>query len=140
MAPRINRINQSVKQRIVYQDFKMNLDLNPITGQIALNTNQEAVIQAIKNLVLIYPTEIYYHPNIGSLVSRSLFEFTDDFSMQQLKDSILQTIQNYEPRAQNVLVIVTPNPQQNQINVDIQFNLVNVAEVFSVPTIVVRVR
>lgn len=141
MPSRIDRITKTIKHRVVYQDFTINFDLNPVTGQLLLVENAQAVIQSIRNLVLIYPTEIYYHPTIGSTVSRGLFEFVDDFSITQIKDTILQSITANEPRAQNVQVVVSAVAQQNYVNVDITFSLTAIPnQSFSVPKIPVRVR
>jgi phage baseplate assembly protein W len=138
-SPQLTRT--SVKQRVVYQDFTQNLDVLPITGELLILKNAQAVAQSIKNLVLTILGERYYAPLVGSTVNKSLFDFVDDFTMDQIRDSISYTIQNYEPRAQNVNIMVTGIPTQNQVQVDIYFTIVvSPGQTFSVPTMVLPVR
>jgi phage baseplate assembly protein W len=138
-SPQLTRT--SVKQRIVYQDFSPNLDVLPITGELLILKNAQAVAQSIRNLVLTILGERYYAPLVGSTVNKALFDFVDDFTMDQIRDSIVFTIQNYEPRAQNVNVTVTGIPTQNQVQVDIFFTIVvSPGQTFSVPTMVLPVR
>ena len=141
MPSRVNQFTRFNKQKIVYRDFRINLDRQPVTGELDVNVNEKAVMQSITNLVLTYPGERYYHPEIGSTVSRSLFEFVDDFTTDRLKESILQTIQFFEPRAQNVEVTVKGDPANHLYNVEISFQVLNISPSrFIVPTIVLRVR
>ncbi len=140
MPSRANQLTPQTRQRILYSDFMPNLDCNPRTGELQILTNEQAVINAIRNLVLIYPTEIPYHPNFGSTVTQSLFEFVDEFTADRLKDSITQSISQHEPRASNLNVKVTGDAPNHLYNIDIAFNLVNNPIPFTVPTIVVKVR
>lgn len=130
-----------VHQRIVYKTFAPNLDLAPVTGELLILKNAQAVIQSIFNLIMTYPTERYYQPNLGSTVSRGVFEFVDGFSNDQIKDSILRTLNTYEPRAVNPQVTVTSNPTQYQVIVNVTFGIALFPnDRFTVPAIVLPIR
>lgn len=141
MVSRASQLTRNVKQKVVYRDFNMNLNASPITGDLIMLVNADAVKQSIRNLVLTYPGERFYQPLVGSIVSRNLFDFVDQYNTDQLKDTIFSTIANYEPRAQNVTVTVTGRPQDNAYDVDISFSIVSLPGVTqNVPTIVLPVR
>src|SRR5271170_5277814 len=106
---RVSQLTSNVKQRIVYRDFTMNLNKSALTGDLIMLTNAGAVIQSVRNLILTYLGERFYQPLVGSTISRSLFEFVDAPTSDLLKDSILQCINTYEPRAQGVTVNVVPS-------------------------------
>jgi phage baseplate assembly protein W len=142
MASRVPQITkQNVQSRKIYKDITINLDRTPITGELSILVNAEAVKQSIKNLVRTYPGERYYNPVLGSTISRSLFEFSDDFTLDQIKATTLSTITQWEPRALNPNVQVTAVPQLHAVNVDISFTITLFPDQrFSVPTIVLPVR
>jgi phage baseplate assembly protein W len=103
--------------------------------------NEECVRRSIKNLIETFPGERFYNDLIGSTVSRTLFEFADQFTADRMQESIVQTINNFEPRAQNLKVMVTADPIDNSIAADISFSISALpGQVFSVPTIVIRNR
>lgn len=130
----------TVKPKVYYRDFAPGFGLQANTGEIQVLVNEASVMNSIKNLVLTYPGERYYQPNVGSVIGRSLFEFADIYQLDLIKDTILNCISAYEPRATNVQVQVTTNPQTNDVYVQIQFQLVNFSQIFSVPVIVIRAR
>lgn len=141
MPSRVGQITRTAKTRIVYRTIAPNFMLLPVTGELKTLINEQAVARSIYNLVFTYPTERYYRPDIGSPIPRGLFEFADDFTADRIKNNILNTIQNYEPRAQNPTVAVQAFPNDNFFNVDVTFNIAALPQqLFSVPTIVVKVR
>jgi phage baseplate assembly protein W len=141
MPSRVPQYTRNIKQRVVYKDFTPNLTLLPITGELLILKNDQAVAQSIRNLVLTYNGERYYNQQVGSTVSRDLFEMVDDFTLDRIKNSIISTINNFEQRAINVVVNVEGKPTDNFVNVTIQFGIsIQPGQSFSVPTIVLQVR
>jgi phage baseplate assembly protein W len=140
MASRVAQITKQVKERIVYRTIAPNLALWPQTGELKTLVNEQCVVQSIKNLVRTWPTERYYHLDIGANMQRQLFDFADQFGADRLKAELVQTITNYEPRASQVAVSVTAFPQQNYFNVDILFVLTVTGQTVTIPTIALRAR
>ena len=141
MPSRVGQITRTSKTRIVYRSLAPNFTLLPVTGELKTVINAQAIAQAIRNVIFTFPTERYYRLDIGSTIPRDLFEFADEFTADRIKSTILTTLQNYEPRAQNPTVVVTPFPQDNYFNVDVTFNIAALPQqLFSVPTVVVKVR
>src|SRR5580765_731496 len=112
MTSRANKITRNSKTRVVYRSLAPDLALLPLTGELRTLLNEDAIKASIKNLIFTYPGEKFYHPDIGSTVSRDVFEFLDDFTLDRMKETILQTLQ-YEPRALNPHVTFDPQPQDN---------------------------
>jgi phage baseplate assembly protein W len=60
--------------REYFSDFMANFDKNPVTGNLARVTNEDAIKQSLRNLVLTNRTERFYQPHIGSKVQSLLFD------------------------------------------------------------------
>lgn len=140
MPSRANQITNRKDVRIVYRTIDPNLAMWIGTGEIKTIINRNAVVQSVKNLVSTFPKERYYHLDIGCLVAKGLFEFADQFTADRVAEQLRQTINNYEQRATNLQIQVTPFPQQNYLNVDISFTVSATGEQVVIPTQVLRIR
>jgi phage baseplate assembly protein W len=134
-----DRITTS-KQPVLYSDFLNNLDVHPLSNDIASIKNTESIKQSIRNLLLTNFEERFFSPNIGSGVYRTLFEPLDDFSMDSLKLHIEDTIRQYEPRAKLIGVNVYPNEPENSVVATIAFSIINTGQTDTLNLILRRVR
>ncbi len=100
-----------------FKDLSMSFQVNPINYDLIALKNESAIARSIRNLVLTYPGERFFNENLGSKVSRSLFEN---------KDEIENTINNYEPRVNLIDVIVEPNYDNAEFNVTINYRIVGI--------------
>lgn len=123
-----------------YSDFLINFDKNPITGNLAKVTNEEAVKQAIKNLVLTNQGERLYNRTMGSKVRASLFDPADAMTAEMIRTTIEQTITYHEPRANLLGVEIFDDSDNNAYKVNIYFNLINIPDVIQVDLILKRAR
>jgi phage baseplate assembly protein W len=114
----ITRISRSFK------DISLSFDPHPVTKDVPALTNERAIMRSIRNLVQTIPTERFFNLEIGSDIRRSLFEFVDFGTASIIKDQILNTISNFEPRVNNVQVEVNPIPDQNEFEVTVVFNII----------------
>lgn len=129
------------KQPIIYSDFMNNLDLHPLSGDLAKITNAESVKQSIKNLVLTSYGERLFNPTVGSNVYKTLFEPLNGFTLNDMQDHIVNTITFNEPRANLIEVVVSGVPNNdNAVAATIVFSLINTNEVASLNLILRRVR
>jgi predicted component of type VI protein secretion system len=53
-----------------------------------------------------------------------LFEFVDCGTASVIRDQILNTISNFEPRVNDVDVQVDPRPDENEFEITIIFNII----------------
>jgi phage baseplate assembly protein W len=109
-----------------FKDLSMTFQVNPINYDLIALKNETAIARSIRNLVLTYPGERFFNENLGSKVSRSLFENIDEISASVIKDEIDNTIRNYEPRVNLIEVIVSPNYDSLEFNVTINYRIVGI--------------
>jgi phage baseplate assembly protein W len=114
----ITRISRSFK------DISLSFDPHPVTKDLPVLTNQSAIIRSIRNLVETIPNERFFNPSLGSNVRSSLFEFVDFGTASIIEDQIKNVIKNYEPRVDNIQIEVNPQPDINEFEVTIIFNII----------------
>src|SRR5210317_2607013 len=117
--------NNSERNAQVFKDINLNFTKHPITGDISKLTNVEAVKRSVRNLVNTNFYERPFHPEIGSDVRSILFEPVSPLIADVLKRYVEDVINNFEPRAELISVIVSPDIDRNAYGVTIEFYLVN---------------
>jgi len=121
-----------------FRDISVGLLKNPFTDDVSSVTNDNAIKQAIKNLVLTIPGEKPFQPNKGSRVNSLLFEPLDPFTADAVKDEIINTINQYEPRVQLSKVIVTPIYEGNKLNIFVEYRIVGLPIVETITFVLQR--
>lgn len=109
-----------------FQDISMTFKVNPLNNDLIILKNETAIARALRNLVMTLQGEVFYSSIIGSRVSRLLFENMDEATSDQLKDEVVRTIENYEPRVDLISVDVEPNYDNNDYNVRISYYIVGI--------------
>ena len=112
------RVSQSFK------DISMSFETNPLNEDLIALKNSSAIARSIRNIVFTQPGEKFFNPEFGSRVSESLFEVVDEVSTIAIRDEIRSSIINYEPRVNLLDVLVNPNPDENEMNVTIKYEIV----------------
>ena len=108
-----------------FSDLDLNFTIHPVKKDINRHTNETAVVNSIKNLILTNHYERPFQPDIGSNVRRMLFENMDTITSTVLENEITQTIKNYEPRANVSRINVSPDYENNGFEVYMEFYVVN---------------
>ena len=114
------RVSQSFK------DISMSFETNPLNEDLIALKNSSAIARSIRNIVFTQPGEKFFNPEFGSRVSESLFEVVDEVSTIAIRDEIRSSIINYEPRVNLLDVIVNPNPDDNEMDVTITYEIVGI--------------
>ena len=109
-----------------FKDLSMSFQINPLNSDLIAIKNETAIARSVRNLVFTLPGERFFNENLGSRVSRSLFENIDDISASIIRDEIENTINNYEPRVQLIDVTVAPNYENNEFYVTINYYIVGI--------------
>jgi phage baseplate assembly protein W len=109
-----------------FKDLSMSFQVNPINYDLIALKNESAIARSVRNLVFTYPGEKFFNENLGSKISRSLFENLDEISASVIKDEIENTIRNYEPRVNLIDVVVFPNYDNNEFNVTVNYRIVGI--------------
>jgi len=111
-----------------FTDFNNSLAFLPSTGDIALKKDADSVKQSIKNLVLTDKGERLMQPRIGCNIRELLFENFTPQAKLVAKQTISETIDQFEPRAELINVQISSAPDNNSMYVSIIFNLINNAQ------------
>ena len=110
-------------KKITYRDFDLQFRRHPSTGKLLIKKEDEAVKQALKNLILTNHYERPFRPEFGGNVRARLFDLFTSFTQADFENLILNAIENYEPRAivDNSSVNVIENPDGNSMTINIRF-------------------
>ena len=134
------RFTAKSKIPVYYADFTTNLDLNPVTSQVQLLTNENAVSQALTSLLLTNVGERFYHPEIGSKLQAGLFEMDDKEAQDFIQMTVTQTIKEQEPRAKVRSVSAKIDPVNGGVYVNVSYSIINIPTVFNTSFFVKRAR
>jgi phage baseplate assembly protein W len=113
-------------QRIsrAFKDISLSFEPHPITKDLQVLKNENAIRRSVRNIVETIPTERFFNSLLGSDVRRSLFEFVDFGTASVIQGQIEVAIDNFEPRVENVIVDVEPIPDDNTFNVTVTFDII----------------
>ena len=109
-----------------FKDLSMSLEVNPINLDLITIKNETAIARSLRNLVFTTPGERFFDPDLGSRVKESLFENLDDQTAAAIKEEIITTINNYEPRVRLKKVECFPNYDDNSFDIRITYDIVGI--------------
>ena len=115
---------QRVKRK--FKDISMSFETNPLNDDLVSLSDTSAIARSIRNIVFTQPGEKFFNPDFGSRISESLFENVDDVSALAIEDEIKSSIINFEPRVNLLNTNVVPNPDDNEMNVTIEYEITGI--------------
>ena len=107
-----------------FKDISLSFTPHPVTKDLTILKNENAIKKSVRNLVQTIPTERFFNSVLGSQVRDSLFDFVDFGTASVIQNEILITLENFEPRIDNVEVEVDPKPDLNEFEVTVFFNII----------------
>lgn len=140
MSTRADNYTQTQKIPDLFADFLNDLTPHPITKDLVRARNDQAIKQAVKNVVLTSLGERLYQPTIGSEVYTALFEPNDAIMEENLKFNIRNAIRFHEPRVEVINVEVFSFSEENRVSINIYFAIINSQTVQNINLILRRVR
>jgi phage baseplate assembly protein W len=122
-----------------FKDISFNFTMNPLTNDIVVLKNEEAIKQSVKNLVLTKINERRFRPYIGTNTTSYLFELGPEVSANSLIEEIERILVSYEPRIQLERIDVDAADDSNDFEVTIEYLIVGLPpEVQNLTFILVR--
>ena len=97
---------------------------HPVTNDLPILLNERAITRSVRNIVETIPTEKFFDSLFGTDVRDSLFENFTNSTVTILEDQIRTSIENYEPRVNNINVEVNGKPDLNALEIIIFFDIV----------------
>lgn len=107
-----------------FRDLSMSFQDNPLNLDLIGIKDANAIARSVKNIVFTLPGEKFFNPDFGSNITASLFESIDEFSAITIRDEIRNSIENYESRVRLIDVTVTPQFDDYNFNVIIQYEII----------------
>jgi phage baseplate assembly protein W len=126
--------------RNIYSDLTTNFNIHPVKGDVILLSDEIAVKRSIINLMYTDPYERFFNPTIGAGLKAYLFENISQDTEFMIRQKIIETIRNYEPRANVINVSVTVKPDDNAYVASIVFSVLNNINPVTLEVILRRVR
>ena len=117
--------NQIITSRTKFsKDIDLSLAKRP-SGDDFKKEHAAAVKQAVKNILLTNFSEKPFLPRYGGNLNALLFALNTDFSEEEIKERIIQTIEIFEPRAIVLNVSTILNDDSHEVKITVTFRVVN---------------
>lgn len=123
-----------------YSDFRTNFDKNFGTGDLARLTNEDSIYTSLKNIVLTRKGERPFFPEFGCNITSMLFENYTRFTQKAIETEVRTAVENFEPRVSILKVLVNGNPDNNSVDLELYFTIINRPETYSVSFLLSRIR
>ena len=107
-----------------YTDLDLDFTPHPISGDVTLKNDEDAVKRSIRNLIFTSTGEKKFHPEIKSNLRNFLFDNFVPRLFIQIQLEIRDIITNHEPRAKLNNVNVTQSPDKNTLDVNVDFQVI----------------
>ena len=103
----------------VYADLDLTFTRNPVTGDVSIRYDDQAVIASIRNLLLTNFYERPFQPLLGSNIDAYLFEPASAITASNIENEVRDVIKNFEPRASIVDVKVVSLEDSNSFFIEL---------------------
>ncbi len=107
-----------------YKDISLSFIPHPVTNDLKVLKNEDAIRRSVRNIVETIPTEKFFNSLFGSNVYSSLFEFVDFGTASTIQEQIEIALDNFEPRIDDVRILVNPQPDENTFEVTVYYDIV----------------
>ena len=112
-----------IKRSRSFRDISLSFKRHPITNDVTILKNEDAIKKSVINLVRTAIGERFFNDILGTSVGDALFEL-DTFDNDVLREEIIALLQNYEPRIDLTNVFVQVSPNSNDLFVKIEYDIV----------------
>ena len=114
-----------VKKRIsrVFKDISLSFTPHPVTKDLTILKNENAIKRSVRNLIQTIPTERFFDSRLGTDIRGSLFENFQSTTVTIIEDQIRSTIRRYESRVDDIGIEVDGLPDRNALEVKVIFTI-----------------
>ena len=109
-----------------FVDLNPNFEKNPLTKDLPLLKNAEAIKFAVKNIVMTTRGDRAFRPYFGSTVVGSLFENFSLATADDIQIAIEDALNAYEPRIKLLDVDVQDNIDRNELGISIFYRIIGI--------------
>lgn len=123
-----------------YSDFYNSFSKNFGTKDLARLTNEDSIINSLKNIILTRKGERPFFPEFGCNISGLLFENFSKFTTDAIETEIKTAVENFEPRIKTINVKAIEFPDNHSIELQLFFTTINNPENISISFFLSRIR
>ena len=124
----------------IYSDLDLTFRKLPVTNDVALSYDEQAIVRSIRNLLLTGFYERPFQPKLGSNLNKLLFEPADQLTANLIESEVKNVISNFEPRVTINTITATVSPDENSFNLSMTFFVGNNSRATSVTLLLQRSR
>ena len=121
-----------------FRDFDLTFRKNPITKDVNTLTNENAIKEAVKNIVRYNFYEKPFLPNFGGNTLAMLFELYEAGSASAIEAQIQNCVNNYEPRVVCYDVEAQFNEDVNELSIIIRYLITGLPNVIDQIDVIFR--
>lgn len=114
----------SLKISRSFRDISLSFTKNPVTNDIIILRNEDAIKRSVINLVRTSVGERFFNSLLGSEINKTIFELNLPENTSYLAEKIEILLENFEPRIDVEDVVVENIIDSNEVNVKISYNIV----------------
>ena len=107
-----------------FKDISLSFSPHPVTKDLPILANERAIVRSVRNLVETIPTERFFDSSIGTDIRDSLFENFERSTVMIIEDQVREVLDNFEPRVSDVGIKVDADPDGNEFEVTVFFEIV----------------
>ena len=109
-----------------FKDINLSFKRHPVTNDVVAIRDEDAIKRSVKNIIFTILGEKPFEPNFGSVINQSLFDLSTNLNEIRISDEIKQSLLNYEPRIDNIVVTSSVYPDSNELNCVVQYDIVGI--------------
>ncbi len=110
-----------------FKDISLSFKRHPVTHDILALKSEDAIKRSVQNLVRIQLGEVFFNRLLGTKITGSLFELATSNYVDPIKSEISTTIENFEPRVKLTDVRFESTPDQNAVDIQIDYDIVGMS-------------
>ena len=110
-----------------FKDISLSFTRNPVTNDIMVLTDADAIKKSVINLVRTRVGERFFNPLYGTSIENSMFEVQSAALARNLEIEVETLLKNFEQRIATSSIKITYPEESNELNVTISYNIIGLA-------------
>ena len=109
-----------------FKDINLSFKRHPVTNDVVTIRDEDAIKRSVRNIIFTIIGEKPFEPEFGSVINDSLFELNTSLNEMKVSDEIKQSLLNYEPRIDNIVITTSIYSDSNELNCTVQYDIVGI--------------
>ena len=113
-----------LKRSKSFRDINLSFKMHPITNDLMVLKNEDAVKRSVVNIVMTVIGEKPFLNDFGSQMNASLFELDTSLQYISIENQIISALNSYEPRIEIDEVKVYIDGENNEMSAQISYDII----------------